>query len=258
MKEDNILENNTNKEEDDYKECTIEELLETIDELENRTPYKYDRKNGYSTTLEESNSSEAIVEETDNKIDNNVTVEIKKDVIDRKRKVSVLRGIFSIVKIVGVSVVIAVLINTFLITNALIPSGSMESTIMTGDRVIGFKSSYWLASPKRGDIVIFRYPDDETMLYIKRIIGLPGDKVEIIDGLVYINDSNEPLEEDYLSVTPKGSFGPYQVPDNSYFLLGDNRNVSKDSRYWNNTFVTEDKIIAKACFRYYPKISFIK
>jgi len=100
--------------------------------------------------------------------------------------------------------------------------------------------------------VIFKYPDNEDELFIKRVIGLPGDKIEIIDGLVYLNDSKEPLEEPYLTVTPVGTYGPYEVPEGHYFMLGDNRNASKDSRLWINPYVAERKILAKAVFRYYP------
>ena len=108
---------------------------------------------------------------------------------------------------------------------------------------------------RRGDIVIFKYPDDESVDYLKRIIGLPGETVEIISGKVYIN--GELLDEPYLSEEPTGDFGPYQVPEDSYFMLGDNRAVSKDSRYWHNTYVKKDKIIAKAFVMYWPSLKWL-
>ena len=138
------------------------------------------------------------------------------------------------------------------IVNAQIPSGSMENTIMTGDRVIGNRFAYSFSDPQRFDIIIFRYPDDERQLFIKRIIGLPGETVEIRDGKIYLNGSDEPLEDVQTKETMVGSFGPYTVPENSYFVMGDNRNDSKDSRYWTNTFVTKDEILGKAIFRYWP------
>ena len=90
---------------------------------------------------------------------------------------------------------------------------------------------------------IFKFPDDESQLYIKRVIGLPGDKVQIIDGKVYINDSETPLDEPYLPEPPEGDYGPYYVPEDSYFMLGDNRNWSKDSRFWTNTYVKKEKVL---------------
>ena len=121
-----------------------------------------------------------------------------------------------------------------------------------GDRVIGNRLAYTFGDPQRGDIAIFKFPDDESQLFIKRVIGLPGDKIQIINGLVYVNDSAEPLEEDYLPEEPTGDFGPFYVPEDSYFMLGDNRNYSKDSRLWENTYVKRDKVLAKAVLRYFP------
>lgn len=164
------------------------------------------------------------------------------------------KEVLSYVKIVIVAVAIAIICNTTLIVNATIPSESMEDTIQVGDRIIGFRLTYKVEDPQRGDIIIFKYPDDESQTFIKRIIGLPGETVQIIDGKVYIDDAESPLEEDYVKEVPLGSFGPYVVPEDSYFVLGDNRNDSKDSRYWNDPFVKREKILAKAIFQYYPKM----
>ncbi|MCJ7966874.1 signal peptidase I [Lachnospiraceae bacterium NSJ-171] len=159
------------------------------------------------------------------------------------------------------AVVIAFLVNNFVIINANVPSGSMETTIMTKDRMLGNRLAYKTGDIKRGDIVIFKFPDDESQLFVKRVIGLPGDKVVIKEGKIYINDSEEPLEEDYLpeewtvgndaSNLPDGK-NEYNVPEGSYFLMGDNRNISNDARYWNNTYVKKEKIIAKAMCVYFP------
>jgi signal peptidase I len=111
-----------------------------------------------------------------------------------------------------------------------------------------------LSEPERGDIVIFKFPDDESQKFIKRIIGLPGEKVVIEDGKIYINDSEVPLEETYLKEEWVVGTGPYEfnVPEGCYFVMGDNRNDSNDARFWDNTYVTAEEIIGKAEFIYYP------
>ena len=171
---------------------------------------------------------------------------------EKEESVSTARELFQWVAAIVAAVLIALAIDNFVIVNAQIPSGSMENTIMTGDRVIGNRFAYSFSDPQRFDIIIFRYPDDESQLFIKRIIGLPGETVEIRDGTIYLNGSDEPLEDVQTKETMVGSFGPYTVPANSYFVMGDNRNDSKDSRYWTNTFVTKDEILGKAIFRYWP------
>lgn len=147
---------------------------------------------------------------------------------------------------------IAFVTDHFLIVNAQIPSGSMESTIMPGDRVFGSRLSYLLSNPERFDIVIFRYPDDRSQLFIKRVIGLPGETIEIRNGNIYINGSSTPLEDVETKEEMNGTFGPYVVPKGCYFMLGDNRNNSKDSRYWNDPFVPLNDMLGKAFFRYWP------
>ena len=165
-------------------------------------------------------------------------------------KKSVKKEILGYLKIIAAGVVIAILLNRFVIINADITSESMSTTFEKGDKLIGLRLAYLFSEPKRGDIIIFKYPDDGEKLLIKRVIGLPGDMVIIEDGLVYINGSEIPLEEPYAHGNNKQSFGPYMVPADCYFVLGDNRDNSKDSRYWTNTFVTKKQIVAKALFRY--------
>ena len=155
-------------------------------------------------------------------------------------------------------VVVVLVVNNFLLINAKIPSESMEQTIMTGDRVFGNRLAYVFGDPERYDIIIFKYPDNEKELFIKRIIGMPGETGEIKDGKVYINGSKEPLKDSFTPETPVGDYGPYTVPENSYFVLGDNRNYSKDSRFWNNPYVAEDKILGKAVLKYFPGIKLLK
>lgn len=154
---------------------------------------------------------------------------------------------------------LAYAITHFVIIKTEIISGSMISTLNIDDHVVANRLSYVFSEPKRGDIIFFAYPDDESKTYVKRIIGLPGEKVEIKKGKIYINDSDTPLDEPYLHEKPvKSDWGPYQVPEASFFMLGDNRNVSIDSRYWDNKFVRKDQIFGKAWFRYRPGLSLIK
>lgn len=159
--------------------------------------------------------------------------------------------VLSLVKIVVIAVVFALVFTNFIIINAEVPSGSMRDTIWEGDRLFGFRLAYKFSEPKRGDIIIFKFPDDETQNYVKRVIGLPNDIVQIKNGRVYINgeELDEPYIKDY--ILDDGETYTYIVPEDSYFMLGDNRNNSKDSRYWVNTFVKKEKIVAKVVVRCY-------
>ena len=164
------------------------------------------------------------------------------------------RELMEWVIVIEVAVVVAVILNQFIIVNASIPTASMETTIMTGDRVFGNRLAYIKEEPERGDIVMFKFPDDERQLFIKRIIGLPGETLEMKDGKIYIDGSETPLDEPYLNVVPVGDYGPISIPEDAYFMMGDNRNNSADSRYWSNTFVYRDKIVGKAVLKYFPSI----
>ena len=172
----------------------------------------------------------------------------------RKNEQSAVREVISWVITIALAVVAAVFIKNYVIINANIPSGSMENTIMTGDRLFGNRLAYNRKSPERGDIIIFRFPDDETQNYVKRVVGLPGETIEIKEAKIYIDGSAVPLAEDYLKEEWKVATGPYyfEVPEDSYLVLGDNRNNSWDARYWDNTFVTKEAILGKAVFRYFP------
>ena len=175
-------------------------------------------------------------------------------------KSMLLHEIWEYVRIILVVVVAVLLINNFLLINARIPSESMQNTIMVGDQIFGNRLAYKKADPKRYDIIIFRFPDDEKQLFIKRIIGLPGETINITDGKVYVEGQEEPLDDSFIPEAMEGSFGPYVVPEGSYFVLGDNRNHSMDSRFWQNTFVKREAILGKAELRYFPftKIGFVR
>ena len=180
------------------------------------------------------------------------------------------KDLWEYVKMIIIVVIVVTLVNNVILINAKIPSESMEKTIMAGDRIFGFRLSYGInldffghqyvkkyKDPDRFDIIIFKDPDDESQLFIKRLIGLPGETVEIRDGKVYINGSEEPLDDSFVPETPLGDFGPYVVPEDHYFMLGDNRQNSRDSRYWKNTFVSFDQIVGKAIIRYFPSMKLL-
>ncbi|MBO4901996.1 MAG: signal peptidase I [Lachnospiraceae bacterium] len=174
----------------------------------------------------------------------------------QENKPSLKREIMEWIIVIEVAVILAVVLNMFLIVNAVIPSASMETTIMTGDRIFGNRLAYMKKDPARGDIVIFKFPDDEKQLFIKRLIGMPGETLEMKDGIVYIN--GEALDEPYLATIPYGDYGPVTVPEGAYFVMGDNRNNSADSRYWKQPFVYREKILGKAVFCYFPVSDFGK
>ncbi len=187
---------------------------------------------------------------------------------------AVLREVLSWVATIAIAFAIALFLNHFIIVNANVPTGSMENTIQPGDRVIGNRLAYLNSDPQRGDIVIFKYPVNEKEIYIKRVIGLSGETIEIKDAKVYINGNPQPLYEPYLKeewvVASDGLF--LNIPEGYYFCMGDNRNNSADSRYWAGEaveadlakdyadavekgycFVKREKILGKAAFRYFPK-----
>lgn len=169
-----------------------------------------------------------------------------------KDSVNILKEILSLLGTMAIAAALVFLLKEFVIINAFIPSGSMENTIMPGDRVIGNRLAYLSEEPERGDIVIFLYPDDESQLFVKRIIGLPGESVVIEDAKVYIEGVL--LDEPYLKEEWQIGNDAYtfEIPEGSYLVLGDNRNNSKDARYWENTYVEADKILGEAVFRYWP------
>ena len=139
---------------------------------------------------------------------------MSKENADKEQKRSFKREAFSWIACIVVTILLTEFILNFVIINANIPSGSMENTIMTNDKLIALRTSYWFKDPKRGDIIIFKYPEDEREWYIKRVIALPGETVQVKDGKVYINGSSKPLSEPYIKEEPVEDFGPYTVPKN--------------------------------------------
>jgi len=166
------------------------------------------------------------------------------------------------IETIVVALVLALLIRTFVIQAFYIPSGSMEPTLLVKDRLIVNKFLYKFRDPKRFDIVVFKYPysreGEPRKDYIKRIIGLPGETVEVKDGVVHIDGRR--LSEDHAMNRDSGDFGPYVMPDDGYFMMGDNRPNSSDARYWRVHNLPRKFMIGPALFRFWPlnRLGFLK
>jgi len=146
------------------------------------------------------------------------------------------------------AIVIAVLINLFLAQATRVYGSSMEPNLHTDQRLVVEKVSYRLHGPHRGDVVVLRMPDRGPELLIKRIIGLPGETIEIRDGTVYI--SAQPLDEPYLVRRSGSNYGPTLVPEGHVFVMGDNRGASNDSRVFGP--LPLDRVVGRAWVSYWP------
>ncbi|MBQ8625343.1 MAG: signal peptidase I [Agathobacter sp.] len=191
------------------------------------------------------------------KEDDKIFHDAQEDRLSRRREeeqLDIKKEIRSWIFTLAITFVLIFVLKNYVIINAMVPTGSMENTIMPDDQLFGNRLAYLFDEPERGDIIFFYYPDDESQKFVKRVIGLPGEKVTIIDAKVYIDDSEVPLDEPYLKEEWIYGVGPYefQVPEGCYFVMGDNRNTSQDARYWKNTYVAKEKIIGEAVFIYYP------
>ncbi len=159
------------------------------------------------------------------------------------------------IETIVIALILALLIKTYIIQVSVVPTGSMIPTLIGGvdgkfnDRLFVNKFVYYFKTPERGDIVVFKSPHQDGKDYVKRCIGLPGDSIEIKQGVVYVNGKELILvgvniRKDYTY------YGPSKIPEKSYFMLGDNRSMSLDSRAWG--FVKEKDIIGKALFTFWP------
>lgn len=157
-----------------------------------------------------------------------------------------LRFVVDLLETLVLSVVLFAAINA-VSARIRVDGASMEPTLHSGEFVIVNKLAYSLGKPKTGDVIVFRFPRDPDQEYIKRVIGVPGDRVTIKGGIVYIND--HALEESYIASKPAYE-STWDVPANSLFVLGDNRNNSSDSHSWG--MVSMDYVIGKAIFVYWP------
>jgi len=168
-----------------------------------------------------------------------------------------------------IAVIIALFVRSIFIQAYKIPSGSMEPTLLVGDHLLVNRLSYvvkipyfdnviyTLGKPKRGDIIVFRYPENPKIDFIKRVIAVEGETVEIKDKIIYINgirlsdpwgyyQNTPPIPA---ALAPKDNFGPYKVPKDAYFAMGDNRDNSQDSRFWGP--VRKEHLVGKALILYF-------
>jgi signal peptidase I len=170
---------------------------------------------------------------------------------------------------IAIALILALIIRTYLVQAFKIPSGSMEDTLAIGDHLLVNKFIYGtklpfsdkrlltLRDPRRGDVIVFEYPEDLSKDFIKRVVGTPGDVIEgkdkkvFVNGKPYENPHEVHKEKDVIpkEMNPRDTFGPVTVPPNSYFMMGDNRDRSYDSRFWG--FVTRDKIKGLAFIKYW-------
>lgn len=149
-----------------------------------------------------------------------------------------------------IAVVLALLIRGFLFEIILVDGNSMVPTLYDRDRVFVNKIIYLIGEPQHGDVIIFRTPEDNRSNYVKRLIGLPGDRIKIENGIVYLN--NEPLYEPHIAAPSYNDFAEVIVPEDSFFALGDNRNDSKDSRDSHVGFISMKNLVGKAVWRIWP------
>lgn len=170
---------------------------------------------------------------------------------ENKGKNSTAKEVWSWVKAIALALIIAMAIRIFLFEPMTIPTGSMISTLNIGDRIYVNKFIYHFTPVKRGDIVVFWYPDNPSVRYVKRCVGVGGDVIEVKNQKLYVNGvaQDEPYVREPMI---KKDYGPFKVPADHYFMMGDNRNDSLDSRFWTNKYVKRSAIIGKPAVRYYP------
>jgi len=170
---------------------------------------------------------------------------------------------------IGIAILIAFFIRSFVVQAFKIPSGSMKPTLLIGDHILvnrfiyGIKIPYFrktvlpVGDPKRGDVVVFIYPEDRSKDFIKRVVGIGGDTIEIRNKKIYLNslpdnDTHGVYTDDFIipgSIQPRDNFGPVTVPRGSIFVMGDNRDQSYDSRFWG--FVDLKDVLGKAFIIYW-------
>jgi signal peptidase I len=154
----------------------------------------------------------------------------------------------------AIAVVAILFILIFVAQSFLVKGTSMDPTLQDGERLIVDKITYKFRSPKTGEIIVFKYPGDPSKKFIKRVIGEPGDSVSIRDSKVYVN--YQPLEEPYILEKMDSDYDNVEVPDGTIFVLGDNRNGSRDSRYPDVGFVPLKNVVGRADLIFWPLTKF--
>lgn len=153
-----------------------------------------------------------------------------------------------------IALIVSIVLNSMFVISIGISSNSMEETIMTNGQVLGSKVSYTSGNPERFDIVILQSQSESgSNTYVGRIIGMPEETVKIVSGKAYVNADSSPLDEPYLTEGMSTSAGPFIVPKDCYFVVGDNRNSSE-----GRGIISKEDIIGKAFISVYPKINFLK
>ena len=188
---------------------------------------------------------------------------------DKSKKEKIKSKVQEYIEAIIIAILIALVLRTFVIQAFKIPSRSMVPTLLVGDQILVNKFIYGVkmpflrqtiipvSNPKRGDIVVFIYPNDRSKDFIKRVIGIAGDKIEIKNKRIFINDKEYSDSYGVYSdnliypgvIQPRDNFGPVTVPQNSLFVMGDNRDESSDSRYWG--FVDIKDVEGKAFIIYW-------
>ena len=162
---------------------------------------------------------------------------------------AVRKELYEWAKALAIAIVLSSLVRFFLLQPYMVDGSSMEPTMHDRERVFINRLVYRFSPPQHGDVVVVSLPAEDISI-IKRVIAVPGDLLEIKQGLVWVNGN--PLEETYLETTTLGSFGPVRVIEDGYFVLGDNRQHSRDSRDATVGFVSLDQIQGKGMFVYWP------
>ena len=167
---------------------------------------------------------------------------------------SIFKSLSEWVIIIAIAFVLSLVIRNYLVDTRIVPTGSMLPTIQLQDRLIVDRIIYRFDVVHRGDIIVFTAPEaaQEDKDLVKRVIGLPGDKLEVIQGRIYIDD--KVLNEPYVEAPADYNYGPVTIPPDSYFMLGDNRRYSKDSHVWG--YVPSDNILGRVWIRYWPLENF--